>query len=126
MNDDRFLSCIDACNRCAAACDACAGACLQEQDVKALAECIRTDVDCAALCRLAAGYMARGSEFAHEACELCAEICAACAAECERHASMHAHCRDCAQACRRCEDECLRVSGLRAGRPAHRRGATAS
>ena len=72
--------------------------------------CIRLDMDCAAICRLAAGYMARGSEFAHELCRLCAEICEACGRECGKHPQEH--CQACAQACRRCATECNRMAGI--------------
>jgi hypothetical protein len=113
MHQD-YASCIEACNACAAACDHCATACLKEPDVAMMAECIRVDIDCAALCRLAAGYMARSSEFVHEACRLCAAICEACARECGKH--HHEHCQACARACRRCADECNRIAGLGATR----------
>lgn len=103
-----YQSCIEACNACADACDHCATACLAEHDVKMMAECIRLDIDCAAVCRLAAGYMARGSQFAQRMCALCADICEACGAECARHAQDH--CQACAQACRRCAEECRRMA----------------
>jgi hypothetical protein len=97
-------TCIDACNACAVACDHCAAACLQEADVKSMARCIALDMDCAAICRLAAGYMARGSEFAGALCRLCADVCQACGEECAKHPMDH--CQQCATACRRCADEC--------------------
>jgi hypothetical protein len=105
----QYQSCIEACNRCADACDHCAAACLQENDVKMMAECIRLDIDCAAICRLAAGYMARGSAFGRDLCSNCADVCEACGAECERHPQQH--CQECAQACRRCAEECCRMAG---------------
>jgi hypothetical protein len=101
MPHQQFQSCIDACNNCAVACDHCAASCLGEKDVKAMARCIQLDMDCAAICRLAAGYMARGSELAGMICEACAQ-------ECERH--QMDHCRECAQACRRCAEECRRMA----------------
>ncbi|HEX6265313.1 MAG TPA: four-helix bundle copper-binding protein [Burkholderiales bacterium] len=113
MPHQQFQSCIDACNDCAVACDHCAASCLNEKDVKAMARCIRLDMDCAALCRLAAGYMARGSELAGMICETCADVCDACAQECEKH-SMD-HCRECAQACRRCAEECRRMASTLSG-----------
>jgi hypothetical protein len=114
MAHDQFRSCIEACNACADACDHCAAACLAEQDVKAMAECIRLDLDCADICRMAAAYMARGSDFAHALCALCADVCDACGDECAKHA--HDHCQACAEACRRCADECRRMaSAPRAG-----------
>ena len=101
-------SCIDACNACADACDHCATACLQEEDVKMMARCVALDIDCAAICRLAAGTMARGSEFAKAVCGVCADICQACGDECAQH--KHEHCRRCAEACRRCAEECRRMA----------------
>lgn len=108
MAHQSFQTCIDACNACADACDHCATACLAEPDVKMMAECIRLDMDCAAICRLAAGYIARDSKFAIELCELCADVCEACGTECAKHQAQH--CQDCAQACRRCAEECRRMA----------------
>lgn len=109
MAPNKFRACIDACNACAEACNACAVACLQEPDPKPMARCIALDIDCAEICQLAAGSMARGSEMAAAICRACAEVCDACGAECEKHASME-HCRQCAEACRRCAEECRRMA----------------
>lgn len=108
MAHQQYRSCIEACNLCADACNHCATACLQEADVKAMARCIALDIDCAAICHLAAGYMARDSEHAQAVCALCADVCEACGEECAKHPMDH--CRECADACRRCADECRRMS----------------
>src|SRR3989337_174619 len=108
MAHEHFKTCIDACNDCAVACDHCASACLKEKDVASMARCIQLDIDCAAICRLAVGYMARGSELAADVCDLCATICEACAQECAKHPM--AHCQECAKACRRCAEECRRMA----------------
>jgi hypothetical protein len=50
-----------------------------------MARCIQLDMDCAAICRLAVGYMARSSELAAVVCELCAAICEECGKECAKH-----------------------------------------
>jgi hypothetical protein len=116
MPHEQFRSCIDACNSCAEACDHCAASCLNEKDVQAMARCIELDIDCAAICQLAAGYMARGSEMAGAICEVCAEVCDECGQECAKHAKME-HCRQCAEACRRCAEECRKMAqGIKAGR----------
>jgi hypothetical protein len=99
-----YASCIRACHECATACDHCAASCLEERDVTAMARCVALDMDCAAICRLAASAMARGSEFTESICRLCAEVCDMCGTECGKH-SMD-HCQLCAQACQRCADEC--------------------
>lgn len=104
MTQNDFQSCIQACYDCAAACDFCSTACLQEEDPKMMARCIELDMECAAICRLAASSMARRSEFAEDICALCAEICEECGNECSKH-SMD-HCQACAQACMRCAQEC--------------------
>lgn len=104
MSHVLYATCIKACGDCAAACDHCAIACLQEADPKPMARCVALDIDCAAICRLAAGAMARGSEFAKAVCGLCAQICEECGKECARHPM--GHCQECAEACRRCAREC--------------------
>src|SRR3569623_1560480 len=108
MANQQFESCIEACNTCADACDHCAASCLQEADVKAMAHCIALDMDCAQVCRLAAGYMARDSEFASALCQTCADDCQACA-----------------QACRSCADQCHRMAGAASGAQ-HGTGAAAT
>ena len=106
MAHEHFKSCISACNDCAVACEHCAASCLAEQDVAKMARCIRLDIDCAEICRLAVGYMARGSELAADVCELCASICDACAQECDKLKDDEVckatakSCRDCAKMCR--------------------------
>lgn len=108
MNQMNFQSCIDACNACADACDHCAASCLKEQDVTPMARCIAHDIDCAHICRMAAGFMARNSEQAAELCALCAKICRKCAAECRTH--QMDHCQQCADACQACADQCERMA----------------
>ena len=108
MTQHQYQSCIDACNQCADACDYCATACLGATDIKKMANCIQLDMDCAALCRLAAGYMSRGSEFKNQLCGLCADLCEACGEECTKH--QHDHCQACAKACQHCAEECRRMA----------------
>ncbi len=108
MAHEKYADCIKACNDCADACDHCSVACLEETNIAALARCIRLDIDCAAICRLASGYMARGSECANTICRACADICDACAEECEKHE--HNHCKQCAQACRDCAKKCREMA----------------
>ena len=108
MAHAQYASCIEACNACADACDHCAIACLKEADPKPMARCIALEIDCAAVCRLAAGCMARESELTAETCDFCADVCEACGAECEMHDMQH--CKACAEACRRCAEECRRMA----------------
>ena len=106
--NQKFASCIEACYACAAECNHCASACLGEEDVKMMARCIALDMDCAEICALAAGAMARNSEMAGALCTACAAVCQACADECGKH--QHGHCQRCAEACRRCAEECRKMS----------------
>jgi hypothetical protein len=124
MAHEQFQTCIDECYACAAACDHCAAACLSEQDVKAMARCIALDMDCAQICRMAASYMARGSEFATTLCNICADVCDACGEECAKY--QMGHCQQCAAACRRCAAECRRMaSGVQAKGASQTAGVTA-
>lgn len=108
MEATRYDACIDACNACAIACDRCLSECLRDTHLPSMARCIALDADCAGACRLAAGFMARGSELAPYLCKFCEEICEACGEECARHAQ--AHCQDCARACQACATECRRMA----------------
>jgi hypothetical protein len=123
MTHEQFASCIEACNACALACDHCAIACLNEEDPKAMASCIRLDLDCAATCRLAVGAMARDSEHAGAICALCADICESCAQECRQHDMDH--CQACADACEQCAQACLTMSQPQGSSSRHRTGAPA-
>ena len=69
MSHETNSACIEACNECAIACNHCAMACLKEDNVKMMARCIALDMDCAAICQLAAATIARGSEHTKEICE---------------------------------------------------------
>jgi len=121
---DDFRACIDACNLCVGACDRGAAACLAAPNVQELNRSIALAIDCAAICRLAAGFMSRDSEFALLVCAACAEVCDACARECEGQARME-HCQQCGAACRRCAEECRRVGVVpRAWRPGEAGGTT--
>jgi hypothetical protein len=105
---EKYQSCIQACYACALECNHCLIACLQENDVKMMARCIALDLDCAEMCTLAAGAMARDSQVAGAICAACAAVCEACGEECARHA--HDHCRRCAAACRQCAQECRQMA----------------
>lgn len=59
--------CIEQCYECAAACDVCASSCLREDNVGMMKHCIQLDMQCAAICRLAAQFMALESEYSHNA-----------------------------------------------------------
>ncbi len=93
---------------CLAACQACATACLNEDDVKAMAPCIKLCRDCADIGSLCAQLMARDSAHAAHLYELCAKICDVCGAECAKHTM--AHCQQCAEDCKKCAEECRKMA----------------
>ena len=62
LQNQKYQSCIDACNDCAESCELCATSCLREQDVKMLERCIQLDRDCATICWTASQFMSRYSE----------------------------------------------------------------
>ncbi|WP_373511910.1 four-helix bundle copper-binding protein [Persicitalea sp.] len=110
MTKQQMEDCIKACQECAVACGNCIDGCLSEDNVKMMAQCIRTDIDCMNICHSTVQFMSLGSPYAKQACELCATICEACAEECEKHADMHDHCRKCAEACRKCAKACREMA----------------
>jgi hypothetical protein len=111
MELERNRQLLNLLNNCIAECNHCASACLEEEDVKMLTKCIKLDLDCAEICNLVVGYLARGSQHAEHLMGECAEICRACAEECEKHAAHGMeHCRTCAEACRKCAEECMQMA----------------
>jgi hypothetical protein len=105
---DIVESCIGACEACANACDHCAAACLSEGAGQEMRRCIALDIDCAHICRLTAGYLARHSEFAKPLCAACAGVSEACAKECAKHE--REHCRACVQACSVAAAQCRAIA----------------
>lgn len=105
MSHEKNKELISMLNECAVECNHCTSACLEEQDVKMLAKCIKIEIDCAEICRLATSFLARGSEHADHILKECAEICEACAKECEKHTHME-HCKKCAEVCHKCAEAC--------------------
>jgi len=101
---------MDACLACAVECNHCTTECLQEDNIKALVQCIQLNRQCAAVCFSAAQLMSIGGEHAAHLCKECAEICDACAVECEKHSNEH--CKKCAEACRKCEEECSTMAKM--------------
>lgn len=108
---NRAISTLD---ECATICTQCADACLGEPDLSpALADCIRTDLDCADVCAATSRVLARQTAFDAEVAralvQACVTACGACADDCESHAEHMDHCRVCAEMCRRCEQVCQEV-----------------
>src|SRR5262252_983633 len=55
FQNQKYQTCIDACNDCFEACEACATACLREQDVKMMTECIQLCRECTEICASPSG-----------------------------------------------------------------------
>ncbi len=91
-------------HECVRACNNCADSCLSEDNVQMMAECIRTDIVCAAVCKTTADILASDFRNVEGMIKYCAEVCEQCADECEKHD--HSHCQKCASICRKCAAEC--------------------
>lgn len=107
MSLEKYESTIQACLTCAMRCEGSSAYCLSEHEIEVMTRCIELTKNCAAICILTSRFLAGGSEFINQTCNLCAEICDACAQECESH--YMDHCKECAQACRECAEECRKV-----------------
>ena len=109
--DHRTLAAtIEVLDDCANACTQCADACLSEQDLAALAKCIRLNSDCADVCTATSRVISRQTEYdanvTRPLIEACIAVCRSCGDECERHAQAMEHCRICAERCRECQQAC--------------------
>ena len=99
---------IHALGRCINSCNYCADACLDEENVKMMVPCIRTDRVCAEVCSTLSQVLTTRYTEVKGLIDYCIEVCNACADECEKHE--HQHCKDCAKAFRECADECASFS----------------
>jgi len=99
--------CIDLCNKTAKSCDELVVTCLGQENAAYMRDAILAAVDCAAFCRMAAGFMARDSQMAQLICEDCSEICMSCAEEFSQHPAEHF--QICVTICRECANECLKM-----------------
>ena len=110
LDRSKLAAAIDALIACSEACTACADACLSEEMVAELRKCIRTNLDCADICGVAARVLSRHTGYdaniSRALLQACVVACRSCADECGQHAEMHEHCRICADACRACEQAC--------------------
>ena len=95
---------ISALGNCINHCNYCADACLEEENVKMMVNCIRTDRVCAEVCSTLAQVLATKFEDVDDLVRYCQKVCNACADECSQHD--HKHCQDCAEACRKCAEAC--------------------
>lgn len=95
---------IHALGKCINACNYCADACLDEENVKMMKDCIRTDRVCAEVCSALNQVLATGYEDVEGLIQYCISVCKACGDECAKHE--HEHCQACAKACKACEEEC--------------------
>ncbi|SDP14094.1 four-helix bundle copper-binding protein [Halobacillus aidingensis] len=108
MSHEKYQDLIQKLHVCMEACNHCYDACLKEEDVKMMAECIRTDRECADICGYLEQAISRNSPFVSEFAGVCAKICQACGDECKKHD--HQHCQDCAKACYECAEACKQVA----------------
>jgi len=88
---------------------------MHEANVYAMIDGISLAIDCSEICRLAAGYVARGSKSAALVCEACATICERCQHECAKYSMKH--CKASVEACRACAEACRAFAV--SSRPAH-------
>ncbi|WP_149274203.1 four-helix bundle copper-binding protein [Pareuzebyella sediminis] len=95
---------IHALGNCINHCNYCADACLDDDNVKMMVKCIRTDRVCAEVCSSLAQILATDYDDVQGLVDYCKKVCEACAVECEQHD--HDHCQKCAEACRKCAEAC--------------------
>lgn len=104
---------VTAALECHRICEETINYCLQQGGRHAEASHIRLLTDCADLCRVAADFMARSSDFHPAICGVCADVCRQCAAACEAFGDDEQMMR-CAQACRECEQACQQMAAMHA------------
>lgn len=117
MLDKTHVKCLDHCTACAAVCNEAAAHCLAEtckasahRDMHASAH--QFAMDCAAMCSVSAGLVARKSPLMAAMCTACAEACRRCGEACEKAQGDAAIMKDCVRICRECESSCREMSRM--------------
>ncbi|MDR5591978.1 four-helix bundle copper-binding protein [Christiangramia sp. SM2212] len=101
MRNEKLISAL---GNCINHCNYCADACLDEDNVKMMKDCIRTDRVCAEVCSTLNQVLATNYKDVQGLVDYCKKVCQACADECGKHD--HQHCKDCAKACQECVKAC--------------------
>lgn len=101
--------CIQNCIECALFCEQMVQHCLRAGGMHADASHIRLMQDCSEICRVAADFMVRESNFHSRVCEACAHVCLACAIDCDRFSDDEMM-KSCAALCRRTGESCQSMS----------------
>lgn len=107
---DEMQMCIQNCIVCHQSCAQMINHCLQKGGLHASPDHIRTLMDCAEICSVAADFMIRNSDLHPSTCRVCAEVCMACAQSCERLDSQDEMMKSCAEICRQCADSCEKMA----------------
>ena len=97
--------CIDECLDCYKICILTTEYCLSKGGKHAKPKHILLLKDCTEICRAAAGFMLRNSEFSKEICRVCRDICNACAESCAEFTD-DVQMQACADVCKRCALAC--------------------
>lgn len=105
MVKQKYLDCIEACQRCLVDCQNCLSIMATEQSDN---DCPRCCMECIDSCLVCIKSMAADSRFAGRYAAICADICDWCAEQCEAHD--HDHCQRCAESCRKCAEECRKIA----------------
>ena len=100
---------IDVLNNVAAKCTYYSKACLVPENVPVLIDCIKLDVYCSTICKLAVSLLTKDSPHAKKMLKECIDVCNSSAAEYEKYAHFHEHSNACALACRACAEVCSSV-----------------
>lgn len=103
-----FPDVLETLQECAAMCERMCTLLLDYPDVQARGKQIKLLSDCAAICTLAAKYVARESTFTKYICDLCAYVCEVCGNECIKHHDKES--QMCGKMCHSCANECKKLA----------------
>jgi hypothetical protein len=109
--DKTHMECLDACTACSAVCNEMSHHCLMQvekgsSDREHHSRAHQLAADCATICAVSAGLVARQSPLMDVGCTACAEACRRCADHCEKGQDSAAVMKECARICRECERTC--------------------
>ena len=110
LKNQKYQTCVDACNKCAECCEACGIECMSNTEMAGMiGKSMMMCRDCADMCRMASMMMARGSSHENK-CAICVRIYVNHVQwNVKRWVEKWKYVKQCADMCRMCAQECRKM-----------------
>ena len=103
--------CSDTCHECMKTSNECINKMLKGADVKKMADCIKTCIECVFFCQCCSQISSLKGNMLRECCISCMKACRKCINECKKY-KYNKYCKKCVEACEKCLKQCETVISI--------------